>query len=99
MNKDWRQKKLQKIAQKLKAKLWQKLASPEREQRKMALLNLDENYTKHQINFDEYKQNCFALFLDLADYNWWEHFFYWEVGDLLSDGEKFTLLTRVGPER
>ncbi|MDO5561651.1 MAG: hypothetical protein Q4G02_02660 [bacterium] len=99
MNKDWQQKKLQKIAQKLKAKLWQKLDSAVRERQKAVLLDLDENYTNNKINFDEYKQNYFAVFLNLADYNWWEHFFYWEVGNFLTDAEKFTLLTRVAPEQ
>lgn len=95
MKKDWQQKKVWQLAQKLKAKLWQKLTFAAREQQRQALSLIDESYTNHQIELDEYKQKYLAVFIDLADYNWWEHFLYWEVGDLLTESEKFSFLARV----
>lgn len=93
MQMKWQEKKLQKIAQRLKSVILQDFEPIERERIKGEIGDLEKSYTNGEINFDEYKIKLIAYLGKFRSENWLEQFLYREVGNFLTEQEKFTILT------
>ena len=91
MPRDYAHLRLKKILQRLKSLILKDLNQQTRTELKLALLQLDKNYTNNQINIDEYKIKSIALLTKYWDTCRTEQFLYRETGNFFTQAEKFTI--------
>lgn len=89
--KDFQNKRLQKIIQRLKSLILQTLPSPTRAQIKTTLAKLEQAYQAKTLSFEEYKIKSLVTLCQFRSLTWTEQFLYRETGNFFTQAEKFTI--------
>jgi hypothetical protein len=98
MKKDFANRRLQKIVQRLKSVILQDLSGAERVRLKAELANLDKKYTTGALEFEQYKLKAVVLLCRGLGVAWTEQFLYRETGSFYTQAEKFEICQQVEAE-
>lgn len=91
-----RQKRLDKVLQLLKAKIFQELTSKERQEIKQQLTRLQLNYQTGQLSEDDYQTQAISLLLSgRRSPIWSEQFLFYHASPFLSQQTIFTIVQNM----